>query len=500
MTRKNEIEAGIASLSQSGREQICSVFSAKTFIQYSTGVGFQQGRAEAEVFLQTVFVVGAGPAGLFAAQKIALAGHEVVVFNRDIKPGGLAEYGIYPTKDKMKFGLRKQFAKVLSLPNLHYFGHLPVAQGGALTIHDLRELNPSAMLFTVGAQGTKKLGLPGEEARGVYSAKDFVYHYNLLPPFASQDFSTGKRVAVVGMGNVMVDIARWLLKDDPEHRAEEVIVVARRGPFEAKFDDKEFEDIQMYLDRDDFANELRRIKEPLAAVGQDIDKVMDETFKVLRKHEGEPTIRPKLTFRFLCSPKEIIAGRDGRIDRLTVTENVLVERNGATAAKATDRTEELDVDTMIFAIGDVQDPSVGLPYGPEGYVTSTNSHDPKQPSFEVFDPERGEVVDGMFVAGWARRASDGLVGIARHDGEVGAERVLQYLQNLGRKKHGSVHDVWMHLDRKGVDLVSKDDLEFLANSESREALARGLNYFKFGDDHEMLRAIEEEKSVLRQVA
>ncbi|MHB1841140.1 MAG: NAD(P)-binding protein, partial [Acidobacteriaceae bacterium] len=66
--------------------------------------------------MKTVFVVGAGPAGLFAAQKIALSGHQVFLFNRDIKPGGLAEYGIYPLKDKMKFGLRKQFAKVLGLP------------------------------------------------------------------------------------------------------------------------------------------------------------------------------------------------------------------------------------------------------------------------------------------------------------------------------------------------------------------------------------------------
>ncbi|HYN14770.1 MAG TPA: NAD(P)-binding protein, partial [Terriglobales bacterium] len=76
--------------------------------------------------MKTVFVVGAGPAGLFAAQKIAQAGHQVIVLNRDIKPGGLAEYGIYPVKDKMKIGLRKQFAKVLSFPNLSYFGHVPV--------------------------------------------------------------------------------------------------------------------------------------------------------------------------------------------------------------------------------------------------------------------------------------------------------------------------------------------------------------------------------------
>ena len=142
--------------------------------------------------MKTVFVVGAGPAGLFAAQKIAQAGHQVVILNRDIKPGGLAEYGIYPTKDKMKVGLRKQFAKVLALPNVHYLGHVCVAEHGCLCIDELRQFNPSAIVFAVGAQGTKKLGLEGSSARGVYSAKDFVYYYNQLPPFASQDFSTGK--------------------------------------------------------------------------------------------------------------------------------------------------------------------------------------------------------------------------------------------------------------------------------------------------------------------
>ena len=114
--------------------------------------------------MATVFVVGAGPAGLFAAQKLALAGHEVMIFNRDVKPGGLAEYGIYPVKDKMKVGLRKQFAKVLGLPNVHYFGHVPVGTNSPVSIDTLGELKPAAMVFAVGAQGTKKLGLPGEGA------------------------------------------------------------------------------------------------------------------------------------------------------------------------------------------------------------------------------------------------------------------------------------------------------------------------------------------------
>ena len=97
--------------------------------------------------MKGIFVVGAGPAGMFAAREIALAGFDVTLFNRDIKPGGLAEYGIYPVKDKMSFGLRKQFAKVLDLPNLHYFGHVQVGTDYDLTIEDLEAMHPTAIAF-----------------------------------------------------------------------------------------------------------------------------------------------------------------------------------------------------------------------------------------------------------------------------------------------------------------------------------------------------------------
>ena len=443
--------------------------------------------------MATVFVVGAGPAGLFAAQKLALAGHEVIIFNRDVKPGGLAEYGIYPVKDKMKVGLRKQFAKVLALPNVHYFGHVPVGANSAVSIDSLREFKPAAMVFAVGAQGTKKLGLPGEGALGVYSAKDFVYYYNQLPPFASQDFSTGKRVAIIGMGNVMVDIARWLLLDDPAHNAEEIIVVARRGPLEAKFDDKEFEHIHMYLDRKVFQDELLRVQERMTAVGQDIAKVPEETFLCLAKHPEQQSIGPRLTFRFMNSPVAITPGPDGRIARLTVAENILVDRNGSIAAKTTEETTDLEVDTMIFAIGDMHDASVGLPFGKEGYVTNPEPADPKA-SYEVFDPAFRRVSEGIFVVGWARKPSEGLVGIARHDGEVGAAHVAQYLSDIQPRQSASADDIARALKAKGIQFVSKSDLSFLARAEEREAQSRGVAYCKFYDDAVMLAAIEQEKS------
>ncbi|HEY6352810.1 MAG TPA: FAD-dependent oxidoreductase [Candidatus Angelobacter sp.] len=443
--------------------------------------------------MKTVFVVGAGPAGLFAAQKIAQAGHEVIVFNRDVKPGGLAEYGIYPTKDKMKVGLRKQFARVLSLPNVHYLGHVCVGNGCGISIADLQEFCPSAVVFAVGAQGAKQLGLPGADSRGVYSAKDFVYFYNLLPPFASQDFSTGKRVAVVGMGNVAVDVCHWLLVDDPRHTAEDVFVIARRGPFEAKFDKKEFAYIEAHLDRQSFQEELKRIQDHLAAVGQEFAGLSTATFPCLAKPDPG-TKGPRLHFRFLSSPKAIHPDSSGRIARLTVTENTLVKRDEDVAAKATDKTADIEVDTMVFAIGDVADPALGLPYNKDCYVTNPHPEDPKQPGYEVLDPARGQIMAGAYVVGWARKASEGLVGIARHDGEVGAVEVMKYLETLPDGNCAPVDEILRRLEGKNLRLVTKADLEYLAKAEEREAKARGLQFFKFSDDEAMLAAIQEQKT------
>jgi len=442
--------------------------------------------------MKTVFVVGAGPAGLFAAQKIAQAGHQVVILNRDIKPGGLAEYGIYPTKDKMKVGLRKQFAKVLALPNVHYFGHVCVAEQGCLCIDELREFNPSAIVFAVGAQGTKKLGLEGSSARGVYSAKDFVYFYNQLPPFASQDFSTGKRIAVIGMGNVAVDLAHWLLVDAPQ-KPNEVIVVARRGPFEAKFDQKEFAFVDKYLDREAFLRELQRIQPQLSAVGQDINKVPDDTFPILAKPAGERPGPGRLLFRFLSSPSSIHTDSDGRINRLRVSENVLVQRDGNMACKATEQTADLDVDTMIFAIGDAADPSVGLPCGPEGYLINPDTADPQRAAYEVFDKEQSCAMEGVYVVGWARKASEGLVGIARHDAEVGAVHVLKYLESAPEKDSAAPVEIRQSIESKGVRVVDKADLEHLAKAEEEQARTKGIAWFKFSDDEAMLASIDEQK-------
>src|SRR5262245_64140663 len=109
--------------------------------------------------LHVVAVVGAGPAGLFAARALAAGGCRVLLLNRDIKPGGLAEYGIFLDKYKMKGGLRRQFQKILSDPRITYLGHVTVGARGALSLEDLREAGFDAVVFAIGAQGTKYLGV-----------------------------------------------------------------------------------------------------------------------------------------------------------------------------------------------------------------------------------------------------------------------------------------------------------------------------------------------------
>jgi ferredoxin--NADP+ reductase len=173
-----------------------------------------------------------------------------------------------------------------------------------------------ALVFAIGAQGTKYLGIDGERLTGVYHAKDLVYHYNRLPPFAEQPFPLGRRVAIVGIGNVMIDIANYAAHFCD---CEEVIAIARRGPFEKAYEDREFEDVEDAFDREAYRNELARIRPQLAAVDQNVDELL----KGLDGRDApDSQAKARLHFRFLCAPKRVI-GEGGRVVALEVEETRL---------------------------------------------------------------------------------------------------------------------------------------------------------------------------------
>jgi ferredoxin--NADP+ reductase len=433
-----------------------------------------------------VAVVGAGPAGLFAARQLALSGAHVVLLNRDIKPGGLAEYGIYPDKHKMKEGLRKQFRQLLAMPQIEYWGNVTIGQSADLTLDDLCRFGFQAVLVTVGAQGTKWLGLPGEDLPGVYHAKDLVYHYNQLPPYSQQPFDIGRRVAIVGVGNVMLDISHWVIRD---LKVDEVVAVARRGAAEVKFDKTEMEYVAANLDVAALDAELERVRGRMEAVGQDVAAARAHILAALPG--ADPAVSStRFRLEFLGSPHRIVGDGHGRVAGLEVEDTALVAANGDTKARGLGTFRVIPADTVVFAIGDRVDEAFGLPVRSSSFVKNPQPRFPVGGlSYEAFDPVTNQPVSGLFMAGWSRQASTGLVGAARKDGTNGAQAVLQYLAQLPPLDGANLEGLHDKLRQLTHPVVSKDDWMRLEAVERDEAACRGLLEFKFGTNAEMLAAV-----------
>ncbi len=433
-----------------------------------------------------VAIVGAGPAGLFAARELASQGVRVVLFNRDIKPGGLAEYGIYPDKIKMKAGLRAQFRQILEMENVEYYGNVLIGREGDLTLEALRQMGFQAILVAAGAQGTKWLGLPGEHLRGVYHAKDVVYHYNKLPPFSQQELEIGKRVAIIGVGNVMMDIARYLIS---VRKVDEVIAFARRGPAEIKFDRKELEAVVANLDLAAFDREIERVAKEMRAIGQH-PEVAKEFIHAAAARGVWMQSHTQFWIRFLSSPRRILDDGNGRVGGLEIEDNRLALEGGEVKARGLGQTHVFDVDTVIFAIGDRVDENLGLPTHNFAFDKNPKPRFPIEgESYEAYDSEKDEPVEGIFVAGWSRKASSGLVGVARKDGVNGARAVLQYLTELPPAAPDVLSRVQESLSRLPHPVVSGDALQLLEAAEQAKMQELGVEDFKFASNQEMLEVM-----------
>ena len=268
-----------------------------------------------------------------------------------------------------------------------------------------------ALVFAIGAQGTKYLGIEGERLPGVYHAKDLVYHYNRLPPFSAQPFPIGRRVAIVGVGNVMVDIANYCVHFCD---SDEVIAIARRGPYEKAYDDREFEDIEDALRPRPLPEEIARIRPRLEAAGQDADGCCARSASGPRR--TAPARPPALPLPRLAAPR----ARGGRARGRA--------RGGGDAARAASgdrdqrgghrRGERRPCDPVVFAVGDRVDPRRGPALRGRHVRDRARREDPRR-AYQVWDPATGAAMPGVFVVGWARRASDGVVGRARLDAETG---------------------------------------------------------------------------------
>jgi ferredoxin--NADP+ reductase len=444
-----------------------------------------------------IIVAGAGPAGMAVASSLAKEGHEIIILNRDIKFGGLAEYGIFPAKLKLRGGLKKQYWELLEKPNVHYFGNVSIGNGKDLTVEDVRGLGASAVIFSIGAQGTKAIGVEGDSAKGVFHAKDVVYHFNRLPGFGDRPFDMGKHVAVIGAGDVMVDIAHWLTR---YKKVERVTAIVRRGPVERKYNPKEIRAICSNMDIEGIKEEFARIKDRLAAVGQKPDEVLKAFTDEFTKCEPKVS-DTKMGFKFLASPKRILVDHHNRVHGLEMEDNKLDQKGEDTVAVGLKKYYDFPCDAVIFAVGDKVDETVGLPYKGGLFITNPNKtgNDPDDSLFQAYDEASGKIMDGIFLAGWARKASEGLVGIAKRDGDWCAEVVRRY---LATKSPGSHTGAKIVLDKLASILKAHKshpvDLEGLrildSNEKTHWSEKECIGEFKYTSNQEMIDLIERRKS------
>lgn len=441
-----------------------------------------------------IVVAGAGPAGMAVASSLSKSGHDIIILNRDIRFGGLAEYGIFPSKLKLRGGLKKQYWELLQQKNVHYFGNVSIGNGKDLTVEDVRGLGASAVVFTIGAQGTKAIGVEGDSAQGVFHAKDVVYHYNRLPGFGDRPFDVGRHVCVIGAGDVMVDIAHWLVR---YKKVERVTAIVRRGPVERKYNPKEIRCVCANMDLEGIRGEFDRIRDRMAKVGQNPDDVLkgftDEFTKC------EPAVsETKMGFRFLASPKRILVNEHNRVRALEMEDNRLDPKGEDTVAVGLKQYYEFPCDSVVFAVGDKVDETVGLPAKNGMFLTNPNKtgNDPDDALFQAYDETVGKVIDGVFLAGWARKASEGLVGVAKRDGDWCAEVVERYL--TAKTAEGDAKTV---LDRLNTVLRKRQsravDVNGLRALEVAERSFAGktdcIGEFKFSANQDMLACIEQGK-------
>jgi ferredoxin--NADP+ reductase len=390
-----------------------------------------------------VAVVGSGPAGFYAASALFAAGvgAEVDMIERLPTPWGLVRLGVAPDHPKIK-SVSRAFERIALNPGFRFLGNVEV--GRDLSHEELVRLY-DAVVYSVGAQADRRMGIPGEDLPGSWPATELVAWYNGHPDFQDLDFDlSARRVVVVGAGNVAVDVARMLALT-PEELAptdttdaaieaiagsgiEEIVMVARRGPAQAAFTTPELIELGELAGAD-------VVVDPADLEGAvPHDSNAERNLETLREFAArEPAGRPKrLVLRFFRSPVEILG--DGRVQAVRLVRNVLDENERAVA---TDEVETLDCGLVFRSVGYR---GVALPEVPfdESRGTIRNA------GGRVLG-EDGEPLSGVYCAGWIKRGPSGVIGTNKKDASETVERLLEDLA-AGR------------LERKGVPGLAVDEL------------------------------------------
>jgi ferredoxin/flavodoxin---NADP+ reductase len=439
-----------------------------------------------------IAVVGSGPAGIYAAEALTRAGDvSIDVVDELPCPYGLVRYGVAPDHPKIR-SIVATLRTVLEHPDVRFLGNVRV--GSDLTGEDLARYYDAVIVCT-GAALDRRMGIPGEELPGSFSATEFVAWYNGHPDTPIDSFVLDARTAVViGAGNVALDVARMLAKpaadlqltDLPEHVLQElrrspireIHLIGRRGPVQAKFTTKELRelgelnDVDVVVDPRDL--ELDDFSEQALASSQSARRNLD----ALRGWaESSPADRSRrLHIAFWWRPVKVLGE--------TRVTGLLVERTRLDAegnAVGTGQTRQIDADVVFRSIGYRGTAIAGLPFdAAAGVVTNVAGRVQRD----------GVPVPGWYVAGWIKRGPTGVIGTNRRDAHQTVEALLEDASSLPRAPYRELDAVTALLAERGVLVVTWDGWNAIDVAEVELGRGQGRDRARIVEREQLLQTAQ----------
>jgi NADPH-dependent glutamate synthase beta subunit-like oxidoreductase len=431
-----------------------------------------------------VAIVGSGPSGFYTADALIKSGVdcEIDVIDRLPTPFGLIRAGVAPDHQKTK-NVSRAYEKTALNDSVAYFGNVDVGQD--VGIEALKSFY-DAVVLAIGSPYDRKLGVPGEDKKGVFGSADFVGWYNGHPDFRDlePDLNT-KAVVVIGNGNVAIDCARVLVKTPDEmsttdiashaadaiHAAplEDVYMVGRRGPVEAKFTNvelREMGDLQECTPIIDAAQIPDEV--PAEEEMSDRDRrLKDKNLGTLRSFvDAEPAGRKRrVHFQFYASPVEILGGN--------VVEGIRLEKTEVRDGRAvgTGETYDIPCGIVIPAIGYQGQPMDGVAFDERNGVIQN---------------DEGRVSEGVYAVGWIRRGPTGVIGTNKHDGDRASQQIQEDCVDGGKSGRAGLKEL---LTKNSVRWVNYSDWQKIDAAE-KSAAAEGAPRRKLTRISEMLAVLD----------
>ncbi|OIQ82557.1 NADPH-ferredoxin reductase FprA [mine drainage metagenome] len=436
-----------------------------------------------------IAIVGAGPAGYFTAQALLNQSEtqvEVDLFERLPTPWGLVRSGVAPDHPKIKT-VAKVFEKISDDPRFRLIANVEL--GKDVTLEELQE-NYDAVVFSVGADLGKSLGISGESLRGSISSADFVPWYNGHPDYVNLDVPLDvERAVVIGAGNVAMDVARILAVDVDElaktdiadhaldalrkSKVEEAIICARRGPEHAAFTAGELRDL-LDLEATDAIIDGSAIDAALArtAAWPEVPKDVRQNLEAFKTIAETPSKgrEKRIEIRFFLAPREI-KGTD-RVEAIVLGINSIVDGE----VKDTGESITIPCGLVVSAVGYTTKSLTGLEFA-KGAI--------KNDEGRVLN-SAGTPVAGLYCVGWAKRGPSGVIGTNKHDASDVVEKLLVDVTAHGPKESDT--DLVASLTARGASVVDVANWRKINEAEIAAGESVGRPRIKIVKTDEMLRA------------